>query len=218
MNALKRWPLLFGLLALLSLPGAAFAEDVDGESVAPADDEPVEEPAAEEGDAEDELTDLIMIIVGVAIGELLIPDVRYEFSTDPYADGWVLSWPFVFTLAEVGFGAEPEDSFRLEWALMVHVFAEPHYEVTEGNFRGAFGGRLSLAQTSWIPYDLGIYGEGGGVTGQDGDGALVGGGIFLSEEGLASVLLMVRATLLDAGPRYDVCVNFELPIPLNLLF
>lgn len=209
MNFLKKWSLFFGLLALLCAPGAVFAQD--------AEEQPVEEPAVDEEDPEDELWNLVYTLIAVAVGELLIPDVRYEFSTDPYADGWVLSWPFVFTLAEVGFGPEPDDTFRQEWALMVHAFAEPHYEVTEGELRGVFGGRLSVAQTTWIPYDLGIYGEGGYVVGQDASGGMAGGGLFISEEGLASVLLMYRATFLEGGPRHDVCLNFEIPIPLNLL-
>lgn len=159
------------------------------------------------------IDDLVLALTLVSVAEVLVPDVRWEW-TDGFADGdATLTWPVPISLytrhvgGGVGFGLEargelhwrPGHGLRGVGAARLQIFAGP----------AARGGGRRIAVDRPYPW---IYGEAGGVGGVDGAGALFGGGLMVGSHVIAGGI-GYRIQAAD-GDRWRQSIGLDLHLAL----
>jgi len=150
-----------------------------------------------DGPAFDPTAGLAIIVI---VGEMIIPDVRFEVPITEHAQpGLVLSWPIVFE--------------AWSWGKHTHVlpFVEMQHRMGKRNFRALAGARLLLAVRPKRSHTVVLL-EAAGITGSDGDGAMMGAGIGRRYGQTSTFCVVVRGTRTQHGWRTDVAMDFQLPL------
>lgn len=158
----------------------------------------------------------VALIVG---GELLIPDLQYEWGPGTDDAHTTMVWPLSASAKPMRLGrylglgldgrielqVRPADGYRSEpgvrgvLATRVPVFLR-------------FGGDAGRSMDNEFP---GIYGEAGLVGGNAGKGTLLGGGVFFGTE-YAAIALGYRALdLADIGRRHTVGLDLHFSLPVG---
>ena len=129
-----------------------------------------------------------VMIVGVALGELLIPDLKLEYGDPDVDPNLVLGWP----LAVSPLSLEPVHDV----AVGLTLIGEPQYKPATGEARGLLLARASARhmQSGAMgddPYSAagpGVFAEYGGVLSTRGEGQVIGGGVFYGNSFMAVAL------------------------------
>lgn len=142
----------------------------------------------------------------ILAGELVVPDVRFEASFTGADEGdtrWVLSWPLVVHVGELGTTA----------GLSVNLFGEGQYQYGRGAVRGVVGGRALVFTREDGADERSPLFEAGAVIGGDGYGGMigVGYGINARREG-TSLGVVVRAVVTGDEVRGDIALDVHLPL------
>lgn len=135
--------------------------------------------------------------------ELLIPDVRFERSFTESSNRWVVSFPVAIHGGHVALGAA---------GLVFNHVAEVQYQVTSSALRGLLGERM-LFHSSERRDALMPFVEASALVGQDGSGAVLGGGISWGDRTAGVTMgLVVRYVLTGDERRGDVALDVQIPL------
>ncbi len=131
----------------------------------------------------------------IVLSELMVPDLRMEVVPALDRTALVLSFPVVISVARID---------RLE--LTVDTFGEPQLQARDNAWRLLGGMRMSFEGDDEPKPSLFV--EGGGLTGQDGDGWFAGIGVAgAAARGLSTSALIYRVVVADGVVRHDLSVD-----------
>lgn len=130
-----------------------------------------------------------------SIGEILIPDVRWEADD---TSGVSLTWPIVATLWAGGGG---------RWGLGLGI--EPQYSFPDEAWRGAAFGQVSY----FFDEDeaaVGVYNQSGYLIGEDGNGPFTSLGLAYGLASTAQIGVLGRIGRYDGQTRFEIGLDVQL--------
>lgn len=173
--------LLLALALMLQWADAAVAQDPRPEHA----EEPEERPQSP----------IAIAFIFWSVGEILIPDIRYEADDTP---GISLTWPIIATL----YGEEDG-----RWGLGLGI--EPQYSFPDEAWRGGAFGQVSYS----FAEDEGtaiLYNQSGYLLGQDGNGPFTSLGLAYGHPHLAQLGLLGRLGSYDGSLRFEIGLDVQL--------
>lgn len=158
---------------------------------------------------------LTLMALGV-LGEVAMPDLRWEWGADGFTEGGLVpTWPVPLSLVSTSIG----DGLGLG----VEARGEVQYRPDHGA-RGLGAARVGLYRSRkdqigrygiepFHPH-LGLYAEGGWAGGADGSGPVAGGGLIVGSTVVAGIAGYRIQGLGDGEWRHSIGLDLHLALPV----
>lgn len=153
------------------------------------------------------------ILGPLIVGELLIPDVRYERSLTASENRAVFSVPLVLHGGNLELG-------KTSGGFVFNHFAEVQYQHSERTVRGLLGERVLFHipragdADHYYPQDAVMpFIEVAGLVGRDGSGAVIGGGLAWGDWQFGVTFgVVARYVITGDERRVDFALDFQVPL------